>query len=230
MKEVWSLAIVFLTILIAYPANQDVQEPPPQVKIITPDEKKTYTWSEQVRYAISVSDSKDGDSKYDEIPPNECSLSVTYLPGNKEGEIKQIIEQKEDPGLLLMKRSTCFGCHAHKSKLSGPSFEQIATRYGKSETTIYNLSAKILNGSIGTWGDVQMPAHGDLTEEQRQQIAAYILTIGNKPNYWIYPGLEGMFRIIDKPKTNGDGTYVLTASYTSTSGKEGRHSIVLNVR
>src|SRR5689334_16699530 len=104
MKAAWSLVITFLTIFIAYPANRkETLVSVPQVKITAPDEKGSYSWGQQVTYAISVVDSKDGDSKYGEIPSNECSLSVTYLPGNKATDIKQIIEQKEDPGLLLIK-------------------------------------------------------------------------------------------------------------------------------
>jgi cytochrome c len=231
MKKTWPLVILLVTILIADPFRLNgAQDDIPQVRIIAPDETKTYTWNEQVRYAISVSDKQDGDSKYGEIPSNECSLSITYLPGNKESDIKELIDREEDPALLLIKRSTCFGCHAHKAKLSGPSFEAIATRYGNDETTIKNISGKILNGSKGTWGDEQMPAHPDLTEEQRRKIAAYILEMGDKPNYWIYPGLEGSFRTIEKPKTDTQGVYVLTAGYTSRSGKDGRHSVVLKVR
>jgi cytochrome c len=231
MKEAWSIVIPFITIFIINPPGRnEAQDDVPQVKIITPDEKKVYSWNEQVKYTIRVSDSKDGDSKYGEIPPNECSLTVTYVPADRGSDIKEIIGQKEDPGLLLMKKSTCFGCHAHKTRLAGPGFQEIAMRYENNEGTIKSLSSKILNGSVGTWGDQPMPAHEELTEEQGRQISAFILKIGDDPNLWIYPGLEGTFRIIDKPKADIDGIYVLKASYRSTSGKEGMHSIALRIQ
>jgi cytochrome c len=231
MKDAWSLIIPFITIFFIYPPGRnEAQEDVPQVKIITPDENKIYTWNEQVKYTISVSDSKDGDSKYGEIPPNECSLTITYVPADRGASIKEIIEQKTDPGLLLMKKSNCFGCHAHKTRLAGPSFQEIARRYEDNEGTVKSLSSKILNGSVGTWGDQPMPAHEELTKEQSRQISAFILKIGDDPHLWIYPGLEGAFRIIDKPKADVDGIYVLTASYMSTSGKDGTHSIALKIR
>ena len=202
----------------------------PQVKISIPDVKKTYTWSEQVRYSITVTDPKDGDSKYGEITSQECLLTVAYLPGNEKEEVGKVTEQKETKGLSLIKKSTCFGCHAHKTKLAGPSFQEIAQRYESNEQNIKNLSQHILNGSKGIWGDQQMPAHPDLSEEQRRQIASYILEIGDHPYRWIYPGLEGTFRIMEKPKVPQDGVYVLTASYTSTSGVEGKHVVILTIK
>jgi cytochrome c len=209
---------------------EKVLQPAPQVKLSIPDEKKIYTWNEQVRYSISVSDQKDGESKYGEIPSQECLLTLVYLPDGKEEAIKKTTGEKEEKGLSLIKKSTCFGCHAHKTRMAGPSFQEISKRYEANEKTIENLSNHILNGSVGVWGNQQMPAHPDFTEEQCRQIANYILEIGDYPYRWIYSGLEGSFRILDKPEIDRNGVYVLTASYTSTSGAEGRHSIVLNIR
>jgi cytochrome c len=230
MKERWPLILLFLSVFIAVPASlKPAQDDAPQVKIIIPGEKKTCTWNEQIRYSISVFDSNDGDSRYGEIPNNECSLTISYVTGNNEARIKQIMAEKDDPGLLLMKRSNCFGCHAHKAKLAGPSFQEIAKRYGNDERTVELVGDKIMKGSIGTWGDQQMPANEELTAKQSREIAVYILTIGDDPHRSIYAGLEGAFRVMDKPNENEYGTYVLRASYTSKSGKEGTHAIVLGI-
>ncbi len=232
MKGIYS---TILSLLFSLPENSHSQTDKfqttvPQVKILSPDEKRNYTWAEQVRYSISVSDPKDGESKYGEISAQECLLTLEYLPVNKEEDIKKIIEKKEDKGLSIMKKSTCFGCHAYKTRLTGPSLQEISARYELNNGTIKNLANHILSGSIGVWGDQQMPAHPDLTEEQCNQIAKYVLEIRDHPYRWVYPGLEGAFRIIDKPEIDRNGVYVLTASYTSTSGAEGRHSIVLKIR
>lgn len=207
-----------------------VIQPAPQVKILSPDEQKSYSWKEQVGYSISVSDPNDGESKYGEIPSQECLLTLEYLPVNKEEDIKRIMAKKEDQGLSLIKKSTCFGCHAYKTRVAGPSFQEIAERYEPNESTLHSLGNHVLKGSLGIWGSQQMPAHPDLTEEQCKQIAKYILEIDDHPYRWIYAGLEGTFRVIDKPEVDADGVYVLTASYTSTSGAEGRHSIVLKIK
>jgi hypothetical protein len=75
-----------------------------------------------------------------------------------------------------------------------------------------------------------MPPHPDFSQEQATQIASYILKQGGDKYHWIYPGLEGAFRTMEKPKDNAEGLYVLTASYTSRSGKRGEHSIVFKIK
>jgi cytochrome c len=233
MKTIY-VVIFFIIIFFSWDTGRSqiekLQPAAPQVKFLTPDEKTSYTWNEQVRYSISISDPKDGESKYGEIPSQECLLTLEYVPVNKEDEIKKAIEKKEEKALSLVKKSTCFGCHAQTTRVAGPSFQEIAARYETNEATINNLGDHILKGSIGVWGNQQMPAHPDFTEEQCRQIAKYILEIDNHPYRWVYPGLEGVFRVIDKPSIDREGVYVLTASYTSTSGAEGRHSIVLKIR
>ena len=69
-----------------------------------------------------------------------------------------------------------------------------------------------------------------LTEEQRREIANFILQVKDHPHRWIYTGLEGSFRIIDKPKDALNGIYVLTANYTSKSGAEGKSSLLLKIK
>ena len=233
MKTIYVINF-FITIFMWWDTGslqiEKVQPAAPQVKLLAPDEKRSYAWKEQVRYSISISDPKDGESKYGEIPSQECLLTLEYLPVNNDEEIKKAMEKKEEKGLSLIKKSTCFGCHALATRVAGPSFQEIAARYETNDATINNLANHILNGSIGVWGNQQMPAHPDFTEEQRRLISKYILEIGDYPYRWVYPGLEGVFPIIDKPGIDRDGVYVLTASYTSTSGVEGRHSIVLKIR
>lgn len=53
----------------------------PEVKIISPEHLDTFTWNDQVRYIIRVTDVEDGDSRYDEIQPNDILLEVEFLPG-----------------------------------------------------------------------------------------------------------------------------------------------------
>ena len=213
---------------------------PPKVKILLSQKNEEfYTWHEHVRYSIDVSDVIDGDSKYSEINVTEVILEIEYLPITEgeelnEEEIKdkiKIAEKKpEHIGLSLMKNSTCFGCHADKTKHTGPSFSEIAERYANASSNIESLAGSILEGSKGVWGSIEMPSNPDLTILETEQIATFILSQGAKKNNWILPGLEGAFRIIQKPENEVEGSYILTASYTSTSKMRGQHSIILNIR
>jgi cytochrome c len=186
-----------------------------------------------------VSDEVDGDSKYGEININEVLLEIEYLPITKEEELNEAaIKEKikiagkapEPAGLSLLKKSTCFGCHADKSKHSGPSFSEIAGRYENSQANIAALAGNISGGSTGVWGSMVMPSHPDLTVLETQQIAEYILTQGARKNSWVLPGLEGTFRITKKPENSVKGFYILTASYTSTSKIRGQHSVILGIQ
>ncbi len=213
---------------------------PPKVKILLSQKNEEfYTWHEYVRYAIDVSDTIDGDSKYSDINVTEVVLEIEFLPiiegkDLKEEEIKDKIniaeKELENRGLSLMKNSTCFGCHADKTKHTGPSFSEIAERYENTSSNIESLAGSILEGSKRVWGSAEMPSNPDLTILETERIATFILNQGAKKNNWILPGLEGTFRIIQKPQNEVKGLYILTASYTSTSKMRGHHSIILNIR
>lgn len=206
----------------------------PEVELILAENPDFFSWGSQVRYTIHVSDKKDGQSKYGEINANEVILEIEYLPATDYENVKEKIKsaeiQPEPEGLSLIKKSTCFGCHADKTRLSGPSFLEIAQKYENTSSNIKSLAGSISGGSSGIWGNAVMPAHPDFTEKEAQQIAAYILEQGARKNNWILPGLEGAFQIIKKPQDSEKGIYSLTASYTSQSQVKGQTSIILHIK
>ncbi|HTF20882.1 MAG TPA: c-type cytochrome [Chryseolinea sp.] len=219
---------------IVFSQNYSQENSPPEVKILMPEDNKVYTWNTQVRYVINVSDATDGDSKYGEIDGNKVLLEIEYLPAGKEGataeQIKKAQATPEPKGLALLKQSTCLGCHADKTRVAGPSFQEIAGKYEQNAAVISSLAAHIVKGSSGIWGSMEMPAHPDLTEDEATQIADYILKQGANKYRWIYPGLEGAFRIINKPEKNPEGIYILTARYTTKSNVPGMQSIILKIK
>lgn len=216
-------------------SNKIQDKPLPNVKLsVFPNSEEYYHWDTDVRYSIEVSDAEDGDSKYGEININEVLLEIEFLPRADKKEGKEIIKiadiEPDDRGLSLLKKSTCFNCHADKTALAGPSFSKIAERYEDTFSTIKALSHRISNGSIGVWGSMEMPANPNLTPEETEQIASYILLQGGKKNSWVLPGLEGTFRIIKKAGNVTRGNYILTASYTSTSLMKGQQTIILHIK
>lgn len=207
---------------------------PPEVTLQVQDSDGVFTWNAPVRYSIRIVDDVDGDSKYGEIDPRMCILEVRYIPVKgvvNERELVKHAEAKNQPaGLDMMKQSTCFGCHADKTRLAGPSFGEIAVKYSKDRDAAARLGKAIIEGSTGKWGNQMMPAHPDLSPAQAREIVTYILEQGSNPNQWIYPGLEGSFRIIEKPAPNAEGVYVLTASYRSQAKIRAQQSVVLRVK
>ena len=89
---------------------------PPVVKVTVPESAAVNT---PVRYSISVSDKEDGDTKYDEINPNEILLTV------QNGGDKSSVNVND---LHAMMASNCMNCHAFNSKLIGPSYMDISKK------------------------------------------------------------------------------------------------------
>lgn len=207
----------------------------PLVKLqLSHNEGEPLSWGAFVRYTIEVSDEVDGNSKYGEINNNQVLLEIEYLPnqGEKVALENKVVNQNvpEPEGLSLMMGSTCFSCHADKEMLAGPSFAQIADRYDDNTKNLTLLAQNIWKGSSGQWGTMQMPAHPDLTLEETQKIAEFILAQGSRKNHKIMIGLEGTFQVLEKPKGQTQGTYRLTASYTSSSSVKGQQRILLPIK
>jgi cytochrome c len=78
---------------------------------------------------------------------------------------------------LLISKSDCLTCHQMEGDLIGPSYKEVANKYEANKANILYLSTKIKNGGKGVWGDAVMMPHPDLTIEQTQLIAAYILSL-----------------------------------------------------
>jgi cytochrome c551/c552/cytochrome c5 len=73
----------------------------------------------------------------------------------------------------LLNKYACTACHAVAGRLIGPSFKEIAKKYGnKSDAEIY-LVGKIRSGGSGVWGAIPMPAQ-TLNEADALTIAQWL--------------------------------------------------------
>ena len=80
-------------------------------------------------------------------------------------------------GLALTTKSDCHTCHKVTEASTGPSFESIAERYGKTPQVIDTLSEKIIQGGSGTWGMVPMTPHPAISKEDAKTMVKYILSL-----------------------------------------------------
>ena len=83
------------------------------------------------------------------------------------------------PALADMQLATsknCLGCHAVASKLVGPSFKDIAAKYGDQADAPEKLATKIIKGGGGVWGAIPMPANTQVSPADAQKLVAWILT------------------------------------------------------
>jgi cytochrome c len=77
----------------------------------------------------------------------------------------------------MAQKKNCMACHATDKKLIGPSYKDVAAKYGGQKDAADKLAQKILKGGSGVWGAVPMPANPQVTEAEAKQLAAWVLTV-----------------------------------------------------
>lgn len=74
---------------------------------------------------------------------------------------------------ILAQRYACVACHGIDTKIVGPGFREITSKYaGRADIEAY-LATKIRSGGTGTWGSNVMPAQ-TLSEAEAQTLARWI--------------------------------------------------------
>jgi cytochrome c len=202
--------ILMFVVLIRQPANHM-----PVVRILQPANYSVCSWGSQIQYSVEVSDMEDGESKFQEIQPAEVLIRLKYM-GNQ-AEASAYLKQKkisDTAGLMNMMISNCFSCHGFKTKLAGPSFQDISKKYPNTSSTREQLENHIITGSTGIWGKEVMPTHPELNAAIAQKMVQWILTYANDPGSNYFVGLQGVLTL-NKPKTNiQNGVFIVTAFYT----------------
>jgi cytochrome c len=77
----------------------------------------------------------------------------------------------------LLEKNACTACHAADSKLVGPSFSDIAKKYGGQAD---HIAGRIRSGSSGVWGNIPMPPQ-TLGDDEAQAIARWLAGAAAQP-------------------------------------------------
>lgn len=104
-----------------------------------------------------------------ENPPQAGSqrMATTPIPPATDEEI-----------MALASKNNCFFCHDLDQTVMGPAWRDVAKKYRGDPGAQAWLESKILNGGGGVWGNEEkMPAHPQLTAEQRAQLARFVLNL-----------------------------------------------------
>lgn len=225
MNLIFSMWIVLVLWFWSFLFPHDVNNESPKVEILKPEKGISLMGAKQFQYKIQVSDKEDGQSKYDEISDNEVFLKVKFLKTQDLSAAFLKKDSERDKVFVSMKMNSCFNCHSFQQKLSGPSFREISERYGNTNEVVGKLSAKIISGSKGSWGDSQqMPAHPEFSNAESAAMAKLILEYGADKDMELYNGLEGSVKYNERyPK----GSIIFIASYLDhglygTDRKEGK--------
>ena len=88
---------------------------------------------------------------------------------------------KDDPiyikGLEKVKGSDCTSCHMVERKIVGPSYAEVAAKYESTEENVAMLAKKVIEGGVGVWGEVPMPPHPALSEDDAKDMVRYVLLL-----------------------------------------------------
>ncbi len=77
----------------------------------------------------------------------------------------------------LYKTKNCFACHRIDRNHLAPQFKAIAAKYADDKAADERLVKKIMEGSVGVWGPVPMPAQTQVTADEAKTLARWILQL-----------------------------------------------------
>jgi len=80
-------------------------------------------------------------------------------------------------GARLIASNDCLTCHRIEEKINGPSYREVAVKYGMNEGNVDNLAHAIIHGSKGLWGKKEMTPHPTLSVDEARKMARYILSL-----------------------------------------------------
>ena len=204
---------------------------PPEVTILEPPNGSFFTWEEPIRYRVRAQDSEDGDTGAGSIDPARVVVRAKYQQRRSstqvDGRGRPLANDDAalEPGLALMRGTTCFACHMTGTASAGPAYGAVAARYREDPEAHGRLAEKIITGGSGSWGQKPMPPHPQHTLPQTRQMVDWILSLTGATAHPPIPGSEGAFRTCTHPDGRGNaGVYVITASYTD-DGADGAAAI-----
>ena len=110
-----------------------------------------------------------------------AAAGASAAPGSSVASAERSVASAERSAALsaLLQPHNCLVCHAMASKQVGPSFTEVSDRYAARPDAVAYLSAKILAGGTGVWGQVPMPPQ-PLTPEDAKAIAGWLADAARK--------------------------------------------------
>ena len=102
--------------------------------------------------------------------PKEDTVQEEEIAGESSSEIS---------GEEKIANSDCLSCHYKDRQVIGPAFLDIAAEYENNEENVAMLVDKVIKGGTGVWGEVAMPPHAALSEEDAKDMVEYILSLSH---------------------------------------------------
>lgn len=86
-------------------------------------------------------------------------------------------------GQSLVNASDCKTCHHPTNKIIGPPHLDVAKKYDFTEANVKLLADKIIKGGQGVWGEIPMAPHPDVTQENAEKMARYVLSMDGEKEH-----------------------------------------------
>ncbi|MDO9226240.1 MAG: c-type cytochrome [Thiobacillus sp.] len=77
----------------------------------------------------------------------------------------------------LAQKSACMSCHQLDKKVVGPSFRDVAKKYKGDAKADDHLVTVIKKGGKGVWGPVPMPPHPQVSDDNAEKLAKWVLSL-----------------------------------------------------
>jgi cytochrome c len=191
----------------------------PAVNVQINGNQSFYFPGEPVNYSVKVDDPADtaGSKNWKDLVVSANYAEGTDKAASSQGH--QVLSSAAE-GKNIMLSLDCKTCHQVDEKSIGPAFTDVAKRYEKDPDMVSSLLQKITKGGSGKWGEVAMPAHPALKEEDIRSIIGWIqsLSAGNKT----IPSLPAAATVdptMHQP-VKDNGVLTISASYTNKGGDQ----------
>ncbi len=186
----------------------------PEVSISVTGNDTYYFKGKSAGYKVVVNDKEDGSTDNGSIAAGAVTVTVDFMEqGFDKTMIAQGHQKPSHPGQILIAESDCKSCHMTDQRSAGPSWREVARKYKGQAGIVEKLSAKVINGGTGVWGEVAMAAHPQITPEKAAAMVTYILTLADEAE-----GRKGLTGTVTFDKTstqpfNTKSAWLISASY-----------------
>jgi cytochrome c len=102
-------------------------------------------------------------------------ISLLLLTGVSQAA--ELSAAEKDTAVQLAKDSGCLSCHSLTEKIVGPAYASVAEKYKTDADAASGLVQSIQYGSKGKWGRIPMPAHSQMSADDLNLLARWVLTV-----------------------------------------------------
>ncbi|MHA4811686.1 ThuA domain-containing protein [Flavitalea flava] len=148
----------------------------PSVSVSVKGNQTFYFPGRPVNYTVNIRDKTDTAQQKD---PADLVVTADYTEGLDKAATSQghQVLSAAAEGKNIMLSLDCKTCHKVSEKSIGPAYTEVAKRYQKDPEMVSYLVQKITKGGSGKWGEVAMPGHPAVKEEDIRQIVGWIQTL-----------------------------------------------------